>query len=488
MKAPGNHEVPDVYTRRLHNSIQTALSHYELAETQNLYRDVMKFTREECKKLLRNVENQKIKGVVHGRIKQYKSLKNKLNVAQNKFDSVVYQHSWKLEKRELKKNSKKIANFGHWIASERKIFIHPEMGDLAGVRIGLYFPGDILKVTAAIEEHFKTICLFGTVTGGRDPITDRNSDPKKHLDGRWYSKDEAGTIEHWEHYGYKSWQVVVEFTKSQIESFAESFYNDSDKTPELLGDTLRNLGLKLPRVEIQVGTVATQAWAEVQHDVIYKNPDNIVVTPTIRRIIDAINGLAITTDIMLRELNESLVEAGEQQHFKDGTEFLSWFESTYLSKMEGKERQRWECDDALATKLVNALSFMISDNGKEEVSWSGGKLPSPCRMELKKIIEGKKLLELKELQETPKTDITEVLTRTMGLDLDDILAKQIEFERNKNESLGERAGIQRRNGPAFDKTDERPIKRRKQTQSPPRLPPDKLRGTTRKEKRGKRNI
>ena len=59
---------------------------------------------------------------------------------------------------------------------------------------------------------------------------------------------------------------------------------------------------KLPRVEIQVGTVVTQAWAEVQHNIIYKDPDGILTTPNMKRIIDAINGLAITTDIMLKEL------------------------------------------------------------------------------------------------------------------------------------------------------------------------------------------
>lgn len=63
------------------------------------------------------------------------------------------------------------------------------------------------------------------------------------------------------------------------------------------------------RVEIQVGTVVTQAWAEV---IIYKRSAEVLATPTMKRIIDAINGLAITTDIVLEELGRSIEQAEKE--------------------------------------------------------------------------------------------------------------------------------------------------------------------------------
>ncbi|KAI0868093.1 hypothetical protein GGS24DRAFT_483359 [Hypoxylon argillaceum] len=171
------------------------------------------------------------------------------------------------------------------------------MGDLAGVRIGLYFPDDVPKVAKEIEEHFDIKHVFGTVTGGRYTATERNIDIDKHVNGKWYSQGPYRTVEYWEHYGYKSWQVVVEW-KGMSEELKEK---------------LAGLGPRPLRVEIQVGTVVTQAWAEVQHNIIYKNPDNIHTTPTMRRMIDAINGLAITTDIMLKELEQNLEKAKEEK-------------------------------------------------------------------------------------------------------------------------------------------------------------------------------
>ncbi len=61
------------------------------------------------------------------------------------------------------------------------------MGDLAGVRIGLYFPDDVPRVAQKIEEHFDRKWLLDTVTGWGDAIKGRNMDIQKYLDGRWCS-------------------------------------------------------------------------------------------------------------------------------------------------------------------------------------------------------------------------------------------------------------------------------------------------------------
>ena len=256
------------------------------------------------------------------------------------------------------------------------------MGDLAGVRIGLYLPADILKVTKEIEKCFQIEHLFGTVTGGRNIAQGRNLDIEKHTSGPWQSKDLEGTDEYWEHYGYKPWQMVV-----------------TSKGPHPGGTALL-------RVEIQVGTVVTQAWAEVQHNIIYKRSADMLATTTMKRMIDAINGLAITTEIMLKELEQKLEEHARekaeyesQKQITTGTKFLSWFQITYLSQMGPEERQRWDCSPHYAEHLLK--------------SWITKGAPTSSPNNLKCLIEQKGLLQSRT-KAIQKLDISLLMLRALG--------------------------------------------------------------------------
>ncbi|KAF1948811.1 hypothetical protein CC80DRAFT_540745 [Byssothecium circinans] len=183
----------------------------------------------------------------------------------------------------------------------RDIYEHPDMGDLAGVRIGLFFPGDVAKVAKEINRIFNVSYTFGTVADtSRAAVDGINRDIQRHGNGRWISQDHDKNVHQWEHYGYKSWQVVVRWKRER-------------PLPNDLETALVPIVKSGPlRVEIQVGTVVTQAWAEVQHNIIYKGSNDIQATPTMKRMIDAINGLAITTDIMLMELERCQVQAEEE--------------------------------------------------------------------------------------------------------------------------------------------------------------------------------
>ncbi|KAL9118273.1 MAG: hypothetical protein Q9187_005185 [Circinaria calcarea] len=401
------------------------LDNYAKSETQELYKKLVKLTMEECEELLKNIngkDNKKkgVKGVVQGRTKEHESLEEKLNILKNLKEKPKYmnteEYDWLeekltrlennnkdpkedeilkkelkhlkedptknpedydwLEKRltdlennfnkgpdpkeyefwqkkltELEKDPNEAPNFREWVSNdENNIYEHPEMGDLAGVRIGLYLPGDVPRVAQKIEEHFDRKWLFGTVTGGRDTIKGRNISIKKHMNGQWYSRGPDGTDKHWEHYGYKSWQVVVEWKEPLAERF------------QLLRREINKVGLNSLRVEIQVGTVVTQAWAEVQHNIIYKDPDNIDTTPTIERIIDAVNDMVITTDIMLKELEKGVEDAKKEaeeagnKRFNDGYDFLHWFKITYLNRMREEERKLWASNTNTAHILINLYS------------------------------------------------------------------------------------------------------------------------------------
>ncbi|KAI1364771.1 hypothetical protein F5Y08DRAFT_306059 [Xylaria arbuscula] len=376
--------------QRFREEVQFMLNQYRRRETQQLYEELTRFVREECENLLKNIK-KKVKGVVHGRTKDYASLKKKLKDLQaqdNPEDLKKHpnseEHKYLRKKKKLQNlqanpnrvpkdyeflvtqvtnlkeeldQPQQVPNFKAWVGWGASVFEHPEMGDLAGVRIGLYLPDHIPTVAKEIDKRFHRRWLFGTVTGGRNITVDRNLDVQKHLNGRWHSEGPDGTVDHWEHYGYRSWQVVVELKEPLCEKLAS------------FRETMKKIGLKSLRVEIQIGTVVTQAWAEVQHNIIYKNPDNIIATRTMKRMIDAINGLAITTDIMLRELEKGLESAG-RQHFKDGSEFLSWFQTRYTSRMEEEERQRWECDEAYATEFITVLNWIHLEESQSSLTCS----------------------------------------------------------------------------------------------------------------------
>jgi len=101
--------------------------------------------------------------------------------------------------------------------------------DLAGVRIIAYFPSDVDKIVPLIEKEFKV-------------------DPKHSVDKR-LSSDPAI-------FGYASIHFVVEFRPEML------------KLPEYaLFDKMK--------CEIQVRTILQHAWAEIEHDIVYKSPGEI---------------------------------------------------------------------------------------------------------------------------------------------------------------------------------------------------------------------
>ena len=101
--------------------------------------------------------------------------------------------------------------------------------DLAGVRVIAYFPSDVDKIVPLIEKEF-------------------NVDFKHSMDRR-LSSDPAI-------FGYASVHFVVEFRPEML------------KLPEYaLFDKMK--------CEIQVRTILQHAWAEIEHDIVYKSPGEI---------------------------------------------------------------------------------------------------------------------------------------------------------------------------------------------------------------------
>ncbi|RYP53373.1 hypothetical protein DL768_001618 [Monosporascus sp. mg162] len=292
--------------------VKAFLEEYKKDETQKQFKDLAEVFRQKCEELLTTM---KIKGVVQSRSK------GKWVAGSDNGGEVPIEIQGEVREPEGKAKTPEftahIGNLGKPNVNEddpnsseydkrgRNIYEHLEMGDLAGVRVGLFLPGDILKVAQEMHETFNVIHTFGTVTDTtRSAVDGRNRDIRRHGDGRWISQGPGEDVHHWEHYGYKSWQIVVEW-KTSLPELPENL--------ESIKKALAPTGVfNRLRAEIQVGTVVSQAWAEVQHNIIYKRPIDIHTTQTMRRMIDAINGLAITTDIILTELERSQAQAEEE--------------------------------------------------------------------------------------------------------------------------------------------------------------------------------
>ncbi|KAF2265403.1 hypothetical protein CC78DRAFT_579379 [Lojkania enalia] len=319
MNATGNASPRDekVLTRdeEVPRCVENVLKNYEKSDTR-LYEELMKLTMKECEELLKNInretknkdKNEKdirekdrneeennekgIKTVVQGRTKKYDSLKEKLKDLEEDRNKDPEEHKYKdLEEGDwlkdrltkLEKNSNKIPKFRDWVSEGHDIYKHPEMGDLAGVRIGLYFPDEIVEAVNEIKKRFDVEYFFGMVMGGRNVTKGKNLDICKHLDGQWRNRNNNP----WKNYGYKP-------------------------------------------VEIQVGTVVTQFGPRCNTTSSTKNPDNIRSMLTMERMMDAINGLAITTDVLLKELTGNMEEAKKEasrQLFTDGADFLNCLQS-----------------------------------------------------------------------------------------------------------------------------------------------------------------
>jgi putative GTP pyrophosphokinase len=142
--------------------------------------------------------------------------------------------------------------------------------DLAGVRIITYFPSDVDKIVPLIEKEFKV-------------------DPKHSVDKR-LCLDPAI-------FGYASVHFVVEFRPELL------------KLPEYaLFDKMK--------CEIQVRTILQHAWAEIEHDIAYKSPEDIPFR--LRRRFACLAGLLEIADREFESLrqDEMVVRQAVQSRIK----------------------------------------------------------------------------------------------------------------------------------------------------------------------------
>jgi len=146
--------------------------------------------------------------------------------------------------------------------------IYKDVIDLAGVRVALYFPGDRERVGVLIDELFEPV---------RKPKTFPAS-KKTRPDKRFM--------------GYVATHYLIRLK------------------PETLEDTKSRYAETV--VEIQVASVLMHAWAEVDHDLVYK-PETGDLSDDELAILDEINGLVLTGEIALDVVDDDVVVVAHLQ-------------------------------------------------------------------------------------------------------------------------------------------------------------------------------
>jgi ppGpp synthetase/RelA/SpoT-type nucleotidyltranferase len=170
----------------------------------------------------------------------------------------------KIEKRAKTKNYQTIED------------IYADIIDLAGVRIALYFPGDREDVEKLINERFKV------------KKTKRFPDNSKRKYDKVFN-------------GYKATHYRVFLREAKLSASNQRFAT--------------------ALIEIQVASVLMHAWAEVEHDLVYK-PLSGSLSEDEYAILDELNGLVLTGEISLERLQKAFKTRIE----KEDKQFNNHFE------------------------------------------------------------------------------------------------------------------------------------------------------------------
>lgn len=199
--------------------------------------------------------------------------------------------------------------------SETAIF--EDIVDLAGVRIALYFPAD----RARVENFIKDIFIIIEEKPFPRPKTENEKDKDKNkFDGY-----------HADHY-----RVMLK--------------------SETLEDKNKDCANYI--IEIQVASILMHAWAEVNHDLAYK-PSSGELSKQESSILDGLNGLVLTGEVLLEQLQSAFQErvAHQKQPFANEYELAAFINNrlTYLYDLDTSNIMINRLSDLLC--FLNKISY-----------------------------------------------------------------------------------------------------------------------------------
>ncbi len=259
----------------------------------DFYREIGRISAQICET---NLEQMGIRAIVTYRAKRIERLKEKL------------------EKRNIVKNYESFDE------------ILEDIVDLTGVRVALYFPGDLYKVQQFIESNFRIVeCKTFP-----EPMKagEQKSDYQKRFSGYWAT-----------HY--------------RVNLKNEDLPEEMKKDTDIL-------------IEIQVASVLMHAWAEVEHDLIYK-PFSGELSYEEYQILDELNGLVLSGEIALQRLQKAVKDRVSQAgiEFSNHYELASFLNNKLGSASEGHKREIVLGRVDLLFKCINSSDLNKPEKLKE---------------------------------------------------------------------------------------------------------------------------
>jgi ppGpp synthetase/RelA/SpoT-type nucleotidyltranferase/Tfp pilus assembly protein PilF len=218
-----------------------------------------------------NMEQMGIRAIVTSRAKKVDRLRDKL------------------EKRYLSKNYTSLEE------------IEEDIADLVGVRIAIYFPGDLNKVQKFIETFF--YIKESRIFPGYEPIEEAIGQIyKKRFSGYWATHCRV----------YLKEKDLTEDTRK----YANTLF------------------------EIQIASALMHAWAEVEHDLVYK-PYSGDLSYEEYQILDELNGLVLAGEIALQRLQKAVKNRVSQagKEFNDHYEVAMFLHNNLGSLSEEKQSE-----------------------------------------------------------------------------------------------------------------------------------------------------
>ncbi|MCH9300402.1 GTP pyrophosphokinase [Pantoea allii] len=149
--------------------------------------------------------------------------------------------------------------------------IYSDIVDLAGVRVALYFPGDMTKVEEIILKEF-----------------DIEGEPKEFPEKKRKVKKNTGYEKVFSGYAAKHFRVKMKGAGRYSNNYP---------------------------VEIQVASVLMHAWSEVEHDLVYK-PLQGNLSEEELMILDEINGLVLSGNLALQRLQLAGLKRTESDNYE----------------------------------------------------------------------------------------------------------------------------------------------------------------------------
>lgn len=165
--------------------------------------------------------------------------------------------------------------------------IQDDIVDLAGVRIALYFPNDQVEIEKILKKNFDIVDIR------KFPRKDSSQKSKTNVP---YQKMFSG---------YRATHYRMKFTNKKL--------------PDKKNDYKQII------LEVQVASVLMHAWAEVEHDLVYK-PLIGTVSKAEYEILDELNGLVLSGEIALSRLQTAYKDriARDQPYFSNHYELAAF--------------------------------------------------------------------------------------------------------------------------------------------------------------------